>query len=589
MADSSSDEPFPGVALYTEEDNLLELAKQEVEERMGSESEEEMEEEEMQQTPSQGVVEFSSSPLASYFDCFSASRKWRIERTVLYMSNILSAWGDRMWEFAAPIILTTIFSKSLMPAAMFSFVIQLSQFLFGAQIGQWVDDSSRKLVVVVSLLVQNLCVIICSMLLYFIIPFAQDTAPWGDLKFLGLFGGLLLFGGISALASMMEKIAVGRDWIVVLSADDPNTLSEANAVLVRISLVCKVASPMAISFVLSFASLYVVIFFVCLWNIISLVPELGGLLWILNRVPELKKTLKPKAQELPCLSLFKGWKDYITSKQIFLASFAYVLLYFTALSPGSLMSAYLLTRGVKEIYIAIFTGASALIGLVSTFGTPPLIKRSGIEFTGLISIWFQHVCLIVGVAFFFLLDLQERDIIPSTVPSQVSIAVFLLMLVLSRIGLWSFDLAERQIMQEYVAEEKRGIINSVEFSLTNVFSLLSYGVAIVAHDPDQFGWLVGASFSAVTIAALLYSLWTVVKRKATANINNTLESISVETLDGDEDGVEGGEGIKLKMMGGKGKEGKGSRKVKKKDKEVGSDPDDITLENLLADSYSSSD
>src|SRR5262249_43183748 len=53
-----------------------------------------------------------------------------------------------------------------------------------------------------------------------------------------------------------------------------------------------------------------------------------------------------------------------------------------------------------------------------------------------------------------------------------------------------------QIMQEYVPEEHRG----VEYSLANIFSLLSYAMAIVALKPEQFGLLVIISFSMVTLA-----------------------------------------------------------------------------------------
>jgi iron-regulated transporter 1 len=126
------------------------------------------------------------------------------------------------------------------------------------------------------------------------------------------------------------------------------------------------------------------------------------------------------------------------------------------------------------------------------------------ERAGLYSIWFQQVSLVLGLVAFFLPEL------PLSLPRvlvQGSVWLFLGCLILSRVGLWSFDLAERQIMQDYVPEEKRGIINSVEFSLTNVFSLLSYLLGVVWSRPNEFGVITVISFCAVTLAALLYSLW----------------------------------------------------------------------------------
>lgn len=51
------------------------------------------------------------------------------------------------------------------------------------------------------------------------------------------------------------------------------------------------------------------------------------------------------------------------------------------------------------------------------------------------------------------------------------------------------------------------MVNSVEYSLTNLFSLLSYGMGMIFFAPEQFGILVVISFVVVTAAALLYSRW----------------------------------------------------------------------------------
>jgi len=60
---------------------------------------------------------------------------------------------------------------------------------------------------------------------------------------------------------------------------------------------------------------------------------------------------------------------------------------------------------------------------------------------------------------------------------------FLAFLTFSRCGLWMFDLAERQIMQENVAEEQRGLINSTELALSNLFLLISYALGMIASQP----------------------------------------------------------------------------------------------------------
>jgi len=58
-----------------------------------------------------------------------------------------------------------------------------------------------------------------------------------------------------------------------------------------------------------------------------------------------------------------------------------------------------------------------------------------------------------------------------------------------------------------VPEESRGVINSVEYSLTNLFSLVSYGMGIVFFRPEQFGALVLISYAVVTVALLCNVRW----------------------------------------------------------------------------------
>ncbi len=76
--------------------------------------------------------------------------------------------------------------------------------------GKLVDETGRKTVITISLIVQNSCVIICSVLLYLIIPFKAKKPPLDDFHFLGLFIAMNIVGSVAALASMVEDIAVGR-------------------------------------------------------------------------------------------------------------------------------------------------------------------------------------------------------------------------------------------------------------------------------------------------------------------------------------------------------------------------------------------
>jgi hypothetical protein len=113
--------------------------------------------------------------------------------------------------------------------------------------GKMVDDMDRKRIITISLIIQNVCVLICAVILYFILPFGAPHPPLGDLRFCALFLVLVLVrspfslslvlfcfvnnwaitqvGSISALASMVEEIAVGRDWVVVITDGDREALT----------------------------------------------------------------------------------------------------------------------------------------------------------------------------------------------------------------------------------------------------------------------------------------------------------------------------------------------------------------------------
>jgi len=61
----------------------------------------------------------------------------------LYCSRALSAWGDRIWDFAVPIVFGELYSETLFPAATFAFCSKLLCVLFGPQVGYIVDSKKR--------------------------------------------------------------------------------------------------------------------------------------------------------------------------------------------------------------------------------------------------------------------------------------------------------------------------------------------------------------------------------------------------------------------------------------------------------------
>ena len=83
----------------------------------------------------------------------------------IYVSRALSAWGDRIWDFALGIFMNLIAPESLRLAAIQGFVINISVIIFGSFIGNWIDRNRRLLAAKIFLSIQNIAVVIaCAVL-----------------------------------------------------------------------------------------------------------------------------------------------------------------------------------------------------------------------------------------------------------------------------------------------------------------------------------------------------------------------------------------------------------------------------------------
>ena len=70
-------------------------------------------------------------------------------RTSLFSSRFMSAWGDRMWEFAVTLILVEAGHGSIFLPASFGLVESLAVVLVGPTVGSWVQKKGRERLVVV--------------------------------------------------------------------------------------------------------------------------------------------------------------------------------------------------------------------------------------------------------------------------------------------------------------------------------------------------------------------------------------------------------------------------------------------------------
>ena len=79
--------------------------------------------------------------------------------------------------------------------------------------------------------------------------------------------------------------------------------------------------------------------------------------------------------------------------------------------------------------------------------------------------------------------------------------------VTARFGLWLFDLAVLQIIQENVVESERGVVNGIMSSMNFFNDMLHFLLVVIFPYPSQFGYLALLSFAAIAVAWILYFVY----------------------------------------------------------------------------------
>jgi iron-regulated transporter 1 len=144
---------------------------------------------------------------------------------------------------------------------------------------------------------------------------------------------------------------------------------------------------------------------------------------------------------------------------------------------------------------------SSALGLAGTFAFRASTKQMSLVETGMWSIIHQLVCITVSVTSFFVASYNW------------SVTLLIVGVCISRIGLWVFDVAVTQLMQEFIPEGIRGSVGGTQNALNALFQLLSFFLGIFLPSPGQFKVLAFLSCICVAIAAAIYFAFVFRQRK----------------------------------------------------------------------------
>jgi iron-regulated transporter 1 len=426
-----------------------------------------------------------------------------------------------MWGFAVPILFMDIFVDTLLPSAAFSLAMYVVCIFMIPTVGHHLDRWNRWTAMKYAIVLENLMIVLNSIILGLILLVTNADGvhkPAWTWPLALMFAGTLVCGGVGQVLNDAQTLGIERDWVVVIAGPGNSAaLAKLNTTMRRIDLSCNILGPMAFGFIVDFAGsdattrAMVGAAVVGLWNLISTPLEYFMTHDIYHLVPELAvrspheeevdekghKSAPASDAELGTLARYaKMWATYV-KHPVFLVSFSFCALYMTILNGGALNTAYLKWRGVSNSVLGASRGAGALAGIVGTLVFPSLrstMKR--VERVAVVSVWLFWLCLApVLLAFLF------------TGESVVSDYVMLACMVVSRAWLWSTDLAETQIMQEWIAPNQRGAINSMQTATYQFFYILILLSGVVFHDPHQFEALVVFSLAAVLASAVGFTFW----------------------------------------------------------------------------------
>ena len=271
-------------------------------------------------------------------------------------------------------------------------------------------------------------------------------------------GVLIPLACVEKLCSIMNLVAIERDWVIVISENSQCQLKALNSQMRRIDLVCKLVGPLAIALIDGY-TMQVAIEVMFVMNILSICIEYFAIADIYRMVPALQSTRSIPTEEddepttttsqTPAL---QRWNTFFATHSIytalstyihhpaFLPSLALSLLYLTVLSFSGQMVTYLVATGFTSTNIGFLRTAAVILEISATFIAPFLMNKVGPLRGGLWSISWQLACTIGGLCFFWAFG-SSRLVATLGLVAGV---------VLSRIGLWSFDLCVQIIVQEVI-------------------------------------------------------------------------------------------------------------------------------------------
>jgi iron-regulated transporter 1 len=379
---------------------------------------------------------------------------------LLCITHALRCTGDRAWTFILPLVLTAS-SGSLAPTSALSLAQALGVVLLGPVCARFVGDGKSARAVGLLVLLENVCVVLAGWLIATTIA-TSSTGPSACRSPLFLLALALLAldsAASSALSLLVEKEYVRR----LFGSSSAAALAKANAAITGADLASSVGTYTLLGVVMRWfgpgaGTAMRMMRLLTAWHLLVACC----VFWLLRRIRRClpatsaapgpassatAQSLEPSTTSTSTLllapRLLRSVPPFVTCHML-----AFALLFFTVLSPSGLLSSHLTSRGVDPSSIALFRAAAQAAGVAGTALAPLAIRKLGVQNAPRLVQRGQALLLWLGAIVAYATPPSlDRLATRLDAPRQWRELVLMAAVAASRIGLWGYDLCERQLVQ----------------------------------------------------------------------------------------------------------------------------------------------
>ncbi|EKX55504.1 hypothetical protein GUITHDRAFT_99279 [Guillardia theta CCMP2712] len=184
----------------------------------------------------------------------------------IFLSQSLSLFADKMWDFAIPFFLLALNRADSTSFALIYALVTGVANIAGCPIVRYFTEKYSRMETITFCLWLQISLVVSSLLLLRLAFFLQT---YSVLLFYLMVSLVTVTCSLASLASFASNFAVERDWLKCLTGRNEEKLQQSDLILRRITLVCRVLAPISVGFLLASFSAQVAAAGIAFWTLVS--------------------------------------------------------------------------------------------------------------------------------------------------------------------------------------------------------------------------------------------------------------------------------------------------------------------------------